>query len=159
MKKIKFNVGKIDEVNKAKQEIDLYTREFVAKVNFFVRRLGEIGVATVEQRSAGQNFSVAFHIKNLGLNSLEGTLLVSGEELLFFEFGTGVHYNQEPSPHPDGVRLGMIIGEYGRKQGKNDYWYYQGKKVYGNPAKMPVYMAYVEIISNFERVVKEVFTV
>lgn len=166
MKKIKCNLSQsgaysIDSVIK---RIDLYTKDLEAKTNIFLRRLGAIGIATVESRSAGMNFNESFIVENLGQGSFRGTLIVSGEELLFFEFGTGIRYNNKPSNHPEGARLGMTIGGYGKGYGNQLVWHYRDENGHwqptsGQPAQMPVYMASVEIISRFERIVKEVFMV
>lgn len=162
MKKIKCDLSLKGSrsIDNAIKELDLYTKDFIAKVNLFIRRLGAVGIATVESRSSGMNFPTSFVLDQVSNGVFKGTLVVEGgEELLFFEFGTGITHNNYPSSHPDGARLGMIIGEYGQGLGKNEYWYHDGKRYYGEPAQMPVYMAYIELISTFERIAKEVFMV
>lgn len=165
MKQIKCNLSRgTQDIDNAIKEIELYKRQVVANTNVFLRRLGQIGIAVVNQRSAGQNFSTEFVVKQSSEGVLVGTLYVSGEELLFFEFGTGVKFNSKPSNHPDGVRLGMIIGEYGKGHGNNMYWYYKDDndkwhRTSGIKAQMPVYMASVEILTQIERIAKEVFLV
>lgn len=162
MKKIKcdLSLSGVRSIEHAIKEVDLYTKDFVAKTNLFLRRLGAVGIVAVDSRSAGHNFPTSFFVEQVGNGILKGTLSVGGgEELLFFEFGTGITYNQYPSSHPKGAKLGMIIGEYGKGQGKNEYWFYQGEKQYGDPARMPVYRAYIEIIDEFRRIAKEVFMV
>lgn len=168
MKKIKcdLSLSGTRSIQNAINEVELYTKDLVAKVNLFTRRLGAVGIATVESRSKGNNFPTSFVVDSIGQGLFRGTLLVGGgEELLFFEFGTGIKYNSTPSNHPEGARLGMTIGGYGKGYGNLLEWKYyddsSGRWIptSGQPAQMPVYMAYVEIISRFERIAKEVFLV
>lgn len=69
-------------------------------------------------------------------------LLASSEvgnlDVLFLEFGTGVHFNgpAHQSPHPQGKEFNYLIGEYGQGFGQNDFWYYDGGKSQGNEAVM-----------------------
>lgn len=50
----------------------------------------------------------------------EAKLIVEGRELLFIEFGAGIHYNGSAgsSPHPKGNEFGYTIGSYGKGLGK-----------------------------------------
>lgn len=163
MKKIKIKLTE-SSLNQAIQQIDMYTQDLVARQNLFLRRLGAVGVQVVNERSVGQNFDTSFLVEAVGTGVLRGTLLVQGEELLFFEFGTGIRYNSKPSNHPMGAQLGMIIGEYGEGHGNQMTWYYkdddgQWVRCKGQRAQMPVYMASVEILTRVERIAKEVFSV
>lgn len=160
MKKIKcdLSLSGSRSIQNAIREVELYTLDFVAKVDLFIRRLGAVGIVAVKERSGSHNFPTSFVINQVGNGYISGTLTVNGgEELLFFEFGTGITYNEYPSSHPKGAKLGMIIGEYGKGLGKNEYWFYQGEKHYGDPARMPVYRAYLELLDQFRRIAKEVW--
>lgn len=94
----------------------------------FLKSLAEIGIihADIKFRNAlydGTNDVVV----DSGAEWIdENTIAVhaSGESILFIEFGTGV-YN--PGVHPKANEMGMLRGEYGRKQGKNKAWVYYGE--------------------------------
>lgn len=63
-------------------------------------------------------------------------IIASGKPVCFIEFGTGVYYNGSgsyPLPLPEGV---VGIGEYGKGQGKKDWWVYKGEP--GNAGGEPV---------------------
>ena len=97
--------------------------------------------------------------------SLLATLIVSGKDLLFIEFGAGVHYNGAvgSSPHPLGASKGYTIGSYGKGNGSKDAWYYYSDtgevvKSHGTQATMPVYKAGVEMRQQMLKIAKEVFS-
>lgn len=172
MKKIKcdLSLDGVRSVQHAINEVELYTKDFIAKVNIFVRRLGAVGIATVQSRSSGKNFDTSFILDDISAGHVSGTLLVSGEELLFFEFGTGITHNSRPSSHPKGAEMGYTIGGYVNEKGEQKgygnlpHWRYrddngQWQETDGWKAEMPVYHAYVEMVIEFRRIANEVFMV
>ena len=85
-------------------------------------------------------------------------------DILFLEFGAGIHYNGPAgsSPHPKGTEFGYTIGSYGEGHGKQDSWVYQAPtgewvRSHGTEATMPVYNASLEIIRQIETIAREVF--
>lgn len=84
--------------------------------------------------------SVEFSVNTINEGSSKKyQLLASGDlDLLFLEFGAGVHFNgpAHQSPHPQGDTFNYRIGEYGQGFGQNDFWYYDGGKSQGNEAVM-----------------------
>lgn len=85
----------------------------------------------------------------------------SGEDLLFIEFGAGVHFNQNPhgSPHPKGVELGYTIGDYSDlHHGLEDEWSWldpsgEWHKSHGTSAVMPMAFAAVEVGANRDNLI------
>lgn len=165
---IKGNLSTSSIQNMIKQ-VEQYRDSIVSKNELFVRRLAEIGIPVIDQRIlAAQGDSDKSHNTYIRLNSFgsysQAVLVAEGKDLLFIEFGAGIHYNGAAgsSPHPKGQEYGYTIGSYGKGKGANDFWFYTadtGESVmsHGTEATMPVYSASVEIIQNIRRIAKEVF--
>lgn len=162
-----FDGGK--SLKEAISYIEQYRDDLPRKCELFVRRLAEVGIPVIDQNiSAAAGDSDKNHNTYIKLNSFgsysQATLVCEGKDLLFIEFGAGVHYNGAAgsSPHPKGEEMGYTIGSYGKGQGKNDFWFYYadtGEAVmsYGTQATMPLYKAGVEIRRQILAIAKEVF--
>lgn len=156
-------------IENAIKELNQYRDDFRRKNDEFVRRLAELGIPVINQNiSVAAGDSDKSHNTYIKINSFgdysKAVLVTEGRDLLFIEFGAGVHFNGSAgsSPHPKGEELGYTIGSYGKGLGKNDHWYYiaeSGEKVksFGTEATMPVYKASVEISRNIRRIAQEVF--
>lgn len=167
-KKISISLSQ-KSIQNAINEVRKYQREFIEKNELFVRRLAELGIPVIDQNiSVAQGDSDKNHNTYIKINSFgsysEAKLVVEGSDLLYIEFGSGIHYNGSSgtSPHPKGEEFGYTIGSYGKGQGKNDFWFYYadtGEAVmsHGTESTMPVYKASVEIIQNIRRIAREVF--
>lgn len=97
-------------------------------------------------------------------HSREGSIVIaSGEDAIWCEFGTGVHFNGAvgSSPHPKGVELGFTIGTYGKGLGSRDTWgfYENGQLVltHGAPAAMPMYRSMRIVCEGLREIAAEVF--
>lgn len=167
-KKISISLSQ-KSIQNAIAEIRKYQQSLINKNAEFVRRLAELGIPVIDQNiSATAGDSDKNHNTYIKINSFgsyaQAQLIVEGRDLLFIEFGSGIHYNGSAgsSPHPKGQEFGYTIGSYGKGQGANDHWFYYadtGESVMsrGAEATMPVYKASVEIIQNIRRIAKEVF--
>lgn len=167
-KVIKCNLSQ-KSIQNAISEIRKYQQELSDKNRIFVQRLCELGIPVIDQNiAAAQGDSDKNHNTYIKINSFgsysQAQLIVEGRDLLFIEFGAGVHYNGSAgsSPHPKGQEFGYTIGSYGKGQGANDHWFYYadtGESVMsrGTESTMPVYKASVEIIQNIRRIAREVF--
>lgn len=167
-KKISISLSQ-KSIQNAINEVRKYQRELIDKNELFVRRLAELGIPIINQNiAAAQGDSDKNHNTYIKINSFgsysEVKLVVEGSELLYIEFGSGIHYNGSAgtSPHPKGEEFGYTIGSYGKGQGSKDFWFYYadtGEAVmsHGTESTMPVYKASVEIIQNIRRVAREVF--
>lgn len=168
MEKIIVKLSK-SGIQSAINELNQYKEDLRRKNDEFVRRLAELGIPVINQNiSAAAGDSDKSHNTYIKINSFgdysQATLIVEGRDLLFIEFGAGVHFNGQAgsSPHPKGDEFGYTIGSYGKGQGKNDFWYYyadtgEAVKSYGTEATMPVYKSSVEIMQNIRRIAREVF--
>ena len=167
-KKISISLSQ-KSIQNAINEIRKYQRELISKNELFVRRLAELGIPVIDQNIAvAQGDSDKNHNTYIKINSFgsysEARIVVEGSDLLFIEFGSGVHYNGSSgtSPHPKGEEFGYTIGSYGKGQGSKDFWFYYadtGEAVmsHGTESTMPVYKASVEIVQNIRRIAREVF--
>lgn len=167
-KKISISLSQ-KSIQDAINEVRKYQRELIDKNELFVRRLAELGIPIINQNiAAAQGDSDKNHNTYIKINSFggysEAKLVVEGKDLLFIEFGAGIHYNGSAgtSPHPKGEEFGYTIGSYGKGQGSKDFWFYYadtGEAVmsHGTESTMPVYKAIVEIIQNIRRIAREVF--
>ena len=94
----------------------------------------------------------------------QGSLVIEGEGVLFWEFGSGNAYN--PQENPMASKFGMGIGTYPGQTHVPDpgFWWYTGtddKSHFskGTMATMPTFMADLEMINSIEEVAREVFHV
>lgn len=92
------------------------------------------------------------------------TVIATGEELLFVEFGAGIYFNGSAgsSPHPKGEELGFTIGSYGKGKGAKTSWAFlrDGEVVWthGTKAAMPVFRACEEVRREIPDIVRKVLS-
>lgn len=169
-KTIKINLSQ-KSIQGAIKQLRQYQNSLKSKNEIFVRRLSELGIPVIDQNiSMAQGDSDKNHNTYIKINSFgdysRATLVCEGTDLLFIEFGAGIHYNTSAgsSPHPKGQELGYTIGSYGQGKGKNDSWTYTSEtgewvRSYGTESTMPVYKASVEIMQNIRKIAREVFSI
>ena len=163
---LKSNLS-IEGIKKLQNELNNYKKEINNKCLTFVKRLAETGIPVIESKIAqAQGDSDKTHntyIKlTAGTTYARAVLTVEGKDLLFIEFGAGIHYNGAGSPNPKGKEFGYEIGGYGQGKGLQDSWTYisdtgEWVRSYGTEATMPVYMASLEIRQKIKSIAKEVF--
>lgn len=172
--KVKLNQSSIQE---AIQELEQYKTWINTKLEEFVRALADEGIKVIDENMAKAHYTydakgyrdgadtthdAAVKLSTIG-NTVHADMVVSGRDLLFIEFGAGVHYNGAAgsSPHPKGGEFGFTIGSYGKGLGKKDYWFYtdNGEKIitHGTLATMPVLKAQQTMIAKYARVARKVF--
>lgn len=165
---LKSNLS-IDGISKIKQYLELYQKELNRKNVVFVRRLAELGIPIIDSRIAwAQGDSDKSHNTYIELTAgttyTRAVLTVEGRDILFIEFGAGVHYNGRVggSLNPKGAERGYVIGSYGQGKGAQDSWTYEAPtgewiRSYGTEATMPVYAASLEIKRKIKQIAKAVF--
>lgn len=155
-------------IQDAIKQIEAYKNTLNVKVREFVRRLAEAGIPVIEQNMNTEGDSSTEHNVYVDLNSFgsysRATLVLQGRDILFIEFGAGVHYNGAvgSSAYEKGAELGYTIGSYGKGHGAEDYWWYVDdsgapRMSHGTKASMPMYKADMEIIKRFKAIAVEVF--
>jgi hypothetical protein len=85
-------------IQSAIKQIENYRDKLIRKNREFVKRLGEVGIPVIDSNIAvAAGDSDKTHDAYIKINSFgdyaQATLIVSGKDLLFIEFGAGVHYN------------------------------------------------------------------
>lgn len=144
-----------------------------AKLDEFLKRLAEVVYEVADDRYT--EAFIAYQLKGdktdiyyepditVSIEPIKNgyRVVAAGEEVLFVEFGAGVHYNGSdayPGTRPEGV---VGIGEYGRGLGKNQMWFFskdgEHRVSYGNPPFPAMYYANEELQRQIERIAKEVF--
>lgn len=145
--------------------IESYIKELDTKRRLLIEQLAQLGLPIIEQNAAAaqepiDNYSTNIVIVDSG-NTTTAKLILEGNEVLFVEFGAGIHFNGSSSPNPYSAKFGYEIGGYGKHQGLNDFWFYREDgeliKSHGTKATMPMYRAYEEICNNFIRIAESVF--
>ena len=183
MKRLNVSLTKKGSLANTIEYLQEYQKKLPSLMETFITKLVLLGVPIIDERimsasgdkDRGHNTNV--RIRAFG-SYTEAVLTVEGRDIVFFEFGAGIHFNGAvgTSPRPSesgtmngityditgGEELGYTIGSYGNGQGAKDYWFYvadSGEKVrsYGTEATMPMYAASMEIIKNVYTVAKEVF--
>lgn len=186
MKRINCSISKKGSIANAIKQLEEYRQSLNIKADIFIEKLALLGVPVIREKFAeAETDDFDFdrsHVTHIKIQSFgdyhNATLVVEGKNLIFIEFGAGIHYNGNPngSPNPSiekdvpggklihkgGAELGYTIGSYGYHQGLKDFWFYYddmggSQMSHGTKATMPMYSAEMEIISKIEQIAKEVF--
>lgn len=176
-KTISFELSE-KSINKAIQELKLFREDFLHKIEFMRQRIADdiainaqfgFDSSDVERSWIGgvgaTNVSRKADVKvDVNEESGDVTVVVAhGDDAVWVEFGTGVHYNGNVgnSPNPLGGKLGLTIGSYGQRNGQYDVWrYYENGEIYsthGVPATMPMYNSAMDVINRINSIAQEVF--
>lgn len=165
-------------IENLKKQLLNYRDNINLKLDEFVNRLVNIGIPVIKsnmdkakvtydskgvQSGTSADYNTYVDIKRNG-NVVTANLILEGEQVIFAEFGAGVHHNTEvgTSPHPQGQQFGFLIGTYGQGFGARQVWGYyddSGKLVltHGIEAQMPMHKAKVEIVKKYIEIAKQVF--
>lgn len=155
----------------ATDKIKWYTSNMSVMQKRFVDRLLMSGYKVVqkEKQEAKGDSDISFvpqaKFTNTTKNVCRATLSISGKDVLFVEFGAGVHYNGAlgSTPNPKGLELGYFIGSYPEQtHAGDDYWFYtdeSGKSHFsqGTKAGMPMYLAAQYMRGHIGSIAREVF--
>lgn len=173
---IEINPLSTKSIEAAIKQIEDYRNSLEGKCQELIQRLAEIGVEVIETNitSAQTDDSSKTHKIDKDTNNTKGhaelVLKVKGEDLVFIEFGAGVHFNGPvgTAVSPVGEELGFTIGSYsdygpgGKSFGQFDMWYYRGpdgeeKYTHGTEGTAPVYNASLEMRRKIIEIAEEVF--
>lgn len=168
--KITIDALSADSLEKAASRVRKLQRTYINRNREFVRQLTALGINVIYMNLWGEGDSEPPEPNqpHVMMGSKDGvmtaTLRLRGEDVMFVEFGAGIHYNTPAgqSPHPLGVELGYTIGSYGQGHGAQEYWTYEdddGQTHYsqGTEATMPMWKADQEIRQKFASIAKTVF--
>lgn len=156
------------DINKAIKRLRKYQRKLERKNKLFVERLAEVGIPVINSAmgsgsgDSSRDYKTAIEVTGVG-KTVTGFLVIGGTDILFWEFGAGIHYNNG-NTNPKAHEFGMGVGTYPGQTHAIDpgYWWYTddaGKKhlSYGTEATMPMYKASVEIRKQITQIAREVF--
>ena len=89
------------------------------------------------------------------------TVYLYSDEIMFVEFGAGVHYNQgfyNPLSENFEGKVSTAIGSYGMGHGNQDYWFvFHDVISRGTPMQAPIYKATQLIKPEIPTMVRQVF--
>lgn len=166
MKTITFELSP-KSVNKAIKELEKYQNGLMGKLDMLMEQLADIGIKEIRQNDSPPGDSApgqAYSMVSISNDVARVDIIYEGTQVLFIEFGAGVHYNGQAggSPHPRGAEFGYTIGSYGKGYGANDFWQYvdnSGNMVisHGTQAGMPVYKASQKLRQELVTIAQGVF--
>lgn len=166
--KVPFSV---DGLTKLANNFQKYTDNIIRKNQYFVERLATLGIPVIDakiaesQGDSEKGHSTHIEIQGLGQSTCMAKLVVNNKDILFIEFGAGIHFNNAKKNNPKAAELGYGVGSYpGQTHAFNEKgWYYTngaGSAIhsFGTEATEPLQSAVVEIISRIEEIAREVFS-
>lgn len=154
-------------ISKAIEKLKKYRDSLKLKNELFLRRLAETGIAVIDARIAeaegdsDKSHDVTFKVHSYGDYS-QGTLTLMGNDILFIEFGSGIHYNSSNPEHAS--KFGYGVGTYPGQTHAFDpegWWYRDSTGVaqhsYGTQATMPMLSASRAMILTVRQIAREVY--
>lgn len=162
---MKITINPFDEksIAEALKQLEQYKKDFLAKEELFVRRLGEIGVSV-----AGTGFATAQYdgtndvVVSMEQSGTRVAVKADGTTVGFIEFGAGI--NNPPWPGFGGSYVPPERGTYGDGHGSQKYgWWYnpedgdKGVHTYGNPPAGAMLEARDTIIERITQIAREVW--
>lgn len=147
----------------ALDELKKYQREISPKLDEVCRRLAELGAQEARMRFARGdhgNGGVTVTVEKID-NGYK--IVASGHDVYFIEFGTGVNagvgYGDSGVPATSvPVYPGSWSEQHAQEFSRYGYWWWQGEKLQGTEAEMPMYYAGKAIRENEIRIAREVFS-
>ena len=154
-------------IQSAIMQLKEYRDSLNNKNDLFVKKLAEIGIDVVEQRfNEADGADSTYHDNQLKIHSYgdysEAVLSVSGTDVLFIEFGSGIRYNPTNPEHAE--EFGYGVGTYPGQTHAFDpegWWYRDSTGVprhsYGTRATAPMLNAAKAIILQIREIAREVY--
>lgn len=147
----------MDSCKKAIEELKAYEREIRPKLDEVCRRLAEVGrqEALVHLRLANGNTDATIEPPVPIENGYK--VVMSGADVYFVEFGTGDDANAYTQNVTVLVAPGSWSETHAKKYSTYGFWYYNGERLEGTPAYMPMYYAGKKMREEAPRIMREVF--
>ena len=165
--KININLSK-SSIEKAIKQLEAYRDSLNDKNLEFVTKLGQLGIPVINQLTdsadgdSNKTHSTMITYSHKGNDAWQATLSVSGKDILFIEFGSGIYYN--PSDPEHAKEFGYGVGTYpGQTHAfdPNGWWYRdefnEPHHSYGTRATSPMLYASRTIIMEIRRIAREVY--
>ena len=167
MQKITIELSQKSVENAIKQ-IEAYRTSLERKIDMFLSRLADTGIEVVRATmgSVPDDDRGNYSVEKVNSSPNGVAILLSGNKILFVEFGAGVIYSNPQ--HPKAGEMGYGVGTYNPQSGNawnltkwgGGWWYTENgnsKHSYGNPAYMPLYKAEIDILEKVGTIAREVF--
>ena len=164
--KISMNLSS-KSVRNAINDLKQYQESLLSKNDLFVMKLAQLGADIAEQQIyMADGDSNKYHDLKIIPHSFgtysEATIRLDGEDILFIEFGSGIHYNASDPKHAE--KFGYGVGTYpGQTHAfdPNGWWYRDSvgdrHHSYGTRATSPMLKASMVIIHEIRRIAREVY--
>ena len=156
-------------INEAIRYLKAFKRNFNKKLDKFIERCEEEGLRAVRANVDGISPTYKGDDITVSSSKIENgfSIEIAGSQVAFIEFGSGVTFNTPVggSKHPKGQELGLTIGSYNpsspNASSPTGWWFKnrfgQSEHTYGTPTFAPLHNGEMEIISQIEKIAKEVF--
>ena len=180
--KLEINLFDTKSIDAAISALESYKKSYAANVKTLQSRLADECASFAQANldmcwyddyvDIGED-TYAFSARKLSsifyVEEVEGKYVVIGTgdyspydgstNLVWVEFGAGMHYNLSvgSSPHPWGNTMPLGIGDYGYGGGKHHAWAAPYGLSRGTKAQMPMYNACIQTEDIVEEVAKEIF--
>ena len=164
-------------IENAIKQLEQYKSDLQRKCDLLVTRLAQLGesvaLQSINESPLGNTVTVSIEKEPIVMGckavliATGKTVEVEGREpfynILAIEFGAGIYYN-DGTHNPKANELGFGVGTYpGQIHAFEDGWYYLGEDnmwhyTHGVKATMPMYNASMEIIQQYKKIAREVFS-
>lgn len=163
---IEINLSK-KSIDNAIKQLEEYKESLLDKNELFVKKLAKLGADIAEQQiHMADGDSNKYHDLQITTHSFgtysEAIIKLAGEDILFIEFGSGIHYNPSDPKHAE--KFGYGVGTYpGQTHAfdPNGWWYRDSAgdthHSYGTRATSPMLKASMMIIHEIRRIAREVY--
>ena len=170
---IEFDALNLSDLRKAKDALSKWSESLPGKCEEIVDKASD---NLAQQAKAGYSSAISDFLMNgsieyasIGVsvegNGSEKTVVASGEDVLFVEFGAGVTLNGPAgsSPHAKGAQMGMTIGDYDKNSPHSlgrlhDWKRPDGERTMGTPASAALYLATLNTLDKIPQIASEVLT-
>lgn len=146
-----------DSCNNLLKELEQYEKSVKPKLDKVCKLLAELGAEEARRRFARGDKGNGGVIVDVVPIDNGYKIVASGHDVYFIEFGTGFFAH----PHGYATSIPVYPGSYSEQHAQQfseyGFWYYEGEKLQGTEAEMPMFFAGQEIRKNEQRIVREVF--
>ena len=172
---ITVDVFDLTSIQRAVRDIEDYRRWVQDRTNELRRRVAELIAERAQEIFNGavaadlidESAVIGGVTVTVQENGNVSTVIATGQDAIFMEFGAGVYNNgpvgSEPNPLSTENGLGFSIGSYSTYRPDKEIWAYRGSDgvrhvTHGTPASMPLYRSIMSVIDEIDRIAREVFS-
>lgn len=146
-----------DSCQEAIERLKQYQQEIEPKLKEVCRRIAEAGAKEARAHLVLDNGNTDATVSGPIPTGNGYKVVMSGSDVYFVEFGTGDDVNAYTPNVTVLVAPGSWSEEHAKKYMTYGFWYYNGVKLEGTPAYMPMYYAGKRMREETPKIMKEVF--